>query len=109
MEDKLPATRSGRLLGVTPEGRAVDNVTKDNRFCVNPHETLRKVGLYDEDMENLLNIVLVPSTREYPDIITFEGKQYIVVNTKLRLPAYRECMVLEAKPLEEEIENAKKD
>jgi len=75
-------------------GQKVQNVTDENA-----HEVAGKpvdVHLYDKAGKRVLHHVMIPNTRERPDMIMFEGQPYEVVTTRTVPAKYRLCMMLEA-------------
>lgn len=97
-KNEAPPARRGfdRLLGISPEGRLVDNVTEANRYAVNEKQPWIPVNLFSEDRSRLLEKVYMPNTRERPDVLVYGNHVYQVVTT-MRSPAeYRRVMSLSA-------------
>lgn len=96
-DDNLP-DRPQRLVGLSPDGIPVNNVTRDNRWDTDPRHPTRQIALMDEDCTRILKMVTIRATREFPDIVMHHGEAFIVENTRLNPPQYRQCMVLETHP-----------
>lgn len=93
----LPSHRGrDRLLGISPEGRPVNNVTEANRFDVDSKHPWLFIHLLSEDKLRLLHGAYIPNTRERPDAVLYLGNVFEVVNTNLPIPQYRQVMSLTA-------------
>jgi hypothetical protein len=92
-EGALPQRGQRRLVGISPDGHRVNNVTRQNRWQVNNSIPWVDVNLMDEDMRSVLHRVQIPNTRERPDIVVHLGIEYIVVDTLTSPMLYRVCMV----------------
>lgn len=90
--NKLPEIKGRRLLGISPEGRPVDNVTAKNRRDVDPANPTIQVALCSEDGSRWLKTVTIPRMREFPDVVIYMGKPYEVHDTRMTVPQYRECL-----------------
>jgi hypothetical protein len=96
-KDLLPQRRgANRLLGVSPEGRQVDNVTEANRYDVDPKKPWIPVNLLSEDRSRLIAQVFMPNTRERPDVLQYKNDVYEVITTLTDPPQYRQVMALRA-------------
>lgn len=94
-DKKLPERHgANRIVGVSPDGTPVANVTADNRYDVVGKPI--KVNLVKEDGKTVISQVTMPNTRERPDVLIWNGKPYEVVTTRARPAIYRECVFLEA-------------
>ena len=82
-----------RMIGITPDGTPVNNVTDKNRFDVDPRKPFIKIHLMNENVDTLLCEVYIDNTREMPDIVVYRNTPFEVVNTRLEFPQYRQCMV----------------
>ncbi len=93
-----PPSRRGvqRLLGISSEGRPVDNVGAHNRYDLDPKKPSLQVHLVNEDQTQLLHTVYIPNTRERPDVVVYRGQVYDVMTTNVPIPIYRQVMQLEA-------------
>ena len=94
--EALPDITSRRMIGVSPSGVPVDNVTKANERTVDKRTPWRLVGVYDEDLKNLILTCYIPNTRRMPDIIVLGGTTYEAWDTTKKPPQYRQCMVAQA-------------
>lgn len=92
----LPDTRGRRMVGLSPDGRRVDNVTSNNRYDVNPSNPWLKIHLMTEDLASVLHVVYIPKTREMPDVVMFGDIPFEVYDTRLDPPQYKTCMVARA-------------
>lgn len=92
-EGALPQKGQRRLIGITPDGRRVNNVTPKNRWDVDPNVPWVDVNLMSEDMKTVEDRVLIPNTRERPDVVMHDNIVYIVVDTFASPMLYRKCMV----------------
>lgn len=92
-EQALPQRGQRRLLGITPDGRRVNNVTSENRWDVDEKQPWALAALLTEDGSRVQHIVEIPNTRERPDIVVHEEMVYIVVDTYKTPMQYRRCMV----------------
>lgn len=85
--------RERRLLGISPDGHRVNNVTKENRFDVNPSNPHLSVALKSEDLRKTLHLVYIPNTREMPDAVLHEGVYYEVYDSTMKPPVYKLAFV----------------
>jgi hypothetical protein len=92
-QDQPPADREHRLIGISDDGRRVDNVAENNRWHINTHTPDLQISLMTEDLSRCIRTVYIPNTREMPDAVVFEGEYFEVVDTRLKPPQYRQCMV----------------
>ena len=76
--------------------RPVNHVTPSNRSDVSATNPHLLIVLMNEDLSDELHKVYIPRTREMPDAVVYQGDYYEVVNTRLELPEYRQCMVATA-------------
>lgn len=83
-------------MGISPEGRPVDNVTASNRYDVNPRNPWLFIHLMNESRTTLVCGVYIPNTRERPDVVRWRGRIFEVVTTNIPIPQYREVMALDA-------------
>lgn len=95
-DSALPDITGRRMIGQSPDGTPVDNVTKENEANVNPHRPWREVAIWDEDLQNIMFPCYIPNTRRMPDIIIFMGAPYEAWDTTKNPPQYRKCMVAQA-------------
>lgn len=91
--------RTERLVGVSPDGLAVDNVTDQNRYDVSEKEPWVRVNLVTNDLKDVLHRVKMPNTRERPDVLLYNGLAYEVVETRTNPAIYRVPMTLVAEDL----------
>lgn len=91
----IPAGRE-RLVGISHEGRPVDNVTVAKRFDVDPQRPWIMIHLLNESQSQTIGSVYIPNTRERPDVVRFKGEVYEVVTTRVAIPCYRLVMALDA-------------
>lgn len=102
-QPNLPDNPKGRrLVARSPEGHLVRNVTPDNAYDINQKRPKLLIHLYDHEERRVIAAVLIPNTRERPDVVMFDGRLYDVVSTLVDPPKYKESMVLEAEPITEE-------
>lgn len=94
--------RRQRLVGYSPDGQRVDNVTAENAYDVNPKQPKILIHLLDHEERRVVAAVVIPNTRERPDVVRFGDKLYDVVTTLSNPPRYKESMVLDAHNLTEE-------
>lgn len=76
--------------------RPVNRVTASNRYDVSSTHPHLEIALMSEDLSEWLYAVYIPNTREMPDAVIYEGFHYEVVDTRLKPPQYRQCMVATA-------------
>jgi hypothetical protein len=85
-----------RLVGVSPSGMLVNNVTKENQADVAPRKPWLYVEIWDEDLQNVMFPCYIPNTRKRPGIIIFGGIAYEAWDTTKKPPQYRKCLVATA-------------
>lgn len=96
-DDNLPVDPlKQRLVGISPDGHRVDNVHAGNAHHVNSKHPDLLIHLYDHEERHVIAAVIIPNTRERPDIVEFDGKLYHVVTTLMDPPRYAESMVAKA-------------
>jgi len=99
----LPSIRQQqRLLGLSPDGRRVNNITEENRYEVIKSSPWLKIHIMSEDLSNIVHVAYIPNTREMPDIVMYGGKPFEAHDTTLKPPQYKECMVAQAEPTTED-------
>lgn len=92
-KNTLPQERGrDRLVGVSPQGIKVNNVTERNRRDVDLGKPWLRIHLMNESVSHVTKTVFIPNTRERPDVVIYDGKPYEVYDTTLPVPQYRECL-----------------
>jgi hypothetical protein len=91
---QLPSQQGQRRLFGTHNGRRVNNVTDANRFDIDRTTPNLLIHLFSEDGTRLLYAVHIPNLRERPDVVIYRGRGYVVVDTTMKPPRYREAMTL---------------
>lgn len=92
----LPDITGRRMVGVSPDGVHVNNVTKKNERDVNPRKPWLYVMIWDVDLKKPMFPCYIPNTRRMPDIIVLGGIPYEAWDTTENPPKYRQCMVAQA-------------
>lgn len=76
-----------------PSTYNVNQVTDENRATTHKPGEEIQVALYDHNVDNLLHLVYIPRTREFPDIIIYHGNHFVFFDTEAKPPQYHEAMV----------------
>lgn len=92
--------RTERLVGVSPDGIVINNVTEENRYDIDVKNPWVIVHLVTENQDSILHTVKIPNTRERPDVVMYKENVYEVVDTRCDPAVYRAVMKLEAKELD---------
>lgn len=95
-DSALPDITGRRMIGTSPDGTPVNNVTKKNEAEVNENNPWLFVMIWDEDLKNPMFPCYIPNTRRMPDIILLGGVPHEAWDTTKKPPVYRKCMVAQA-------------